>query len=340
MLGGAGLGIITTSPSGQVSSCHRHADRHTHSAPGCYGFPDGQGGFAADLGYLGQICVSMAEAVNKAMDSLAATKVKISTDDARGKIAYNYYAKQLYDPHCDVIQFLDNRDRTFAALVNYAVHPEVLGAEAGLISPDLVGPLCNRITEKGGGIGIFINGAQGGMIAADNRTESGKDARTWSECVRIGTLLAGKALRIIKKAPLQSNPFLNILAWRVFFPVASPFIRQIMKLSLLGYVQGAGSEVSVNVITFGNAQILTIPGEALPNIGYYLKRQMKGEYNLLFGFTNNVFGYIPAQVDWGSFRRYDLTTRTSLGGQTGKIFIRKALRLIIASPAPAPATID
>jgi hypothetical protein len=46
----------------------------------------------------------------------------------------------------------------------------------------------------------------------------------------------------------------------------------------------------LNLVNIGNAQILTIPGEALPNIGYYLKRHMKGEHNLLFGLTNDAFG--------------------------------------------------
>ncbi len=32
----------------------------------------------------------------------------------------------------------------------------------------------------------------------------------------------------------------------------------------------------MNLVNIGNAQIITIPGEALPNIGYYIKRHMKG----------------------------------------------------------------
>jgi hypothetical protein len=57
-------------------------------------------------------------------------------------------------------------------------------------------------------------------------------------------------------------------------------------------------------VNLGNAQILTIPGEALPNIGYYLKRKMQGEHNLLFGLTNDAFGYILTREDYDSFKRY------------------------------------
>src|SRR6266853_3065817 len=36
---------------------------HTHSAPDCYGFPDGKGGTASDPKYLEFVCSRMAEAI-------------------------------------------------------------------------------------------------------------------------------------------------------------------------------------------------------------------------------------------------------------------------------------
>ncbi len=90
----------------------------------------------------------------------------------------------------------------------------------------------------------------------------------------------------------------------------------------------------LNLVNIGNAQILTIPGEALPNIGFYLKRKMRGEHNLLFGLTNDAFGYILTHVDWNSFRVYDYVTRTCLGEMTGEIYINEALKVCrrVASP--------
>ncbi len=86
----------------------------------------------------------------------------------------------------------------------------------------------------------------------------------------------------------------------------------------------------------GNAQILTIPGEALPNIGFYLKRKMHGQHNLLFGLTNDAFGYILTKVDWGSFKRYEYVSRTSLGEMTGEIYIDAALKFANECPRPEP----
>ena len=84
----------------------------------------------------------------------------------------------------------------------------------------------------------------------------------------------------------------------------------------------------INLVNLGDAQILTIPGEALPNIGFYLKRKMRGKNNLLFGLTNEAFGYILTKVDFHSFPRYDYVSRTSLGEMTGEILIEKSLELV------------
>jgi hypothetical protein len=309
---------------------------HTHSAPDCYGFPDETGKSSADLKYLDLVCARMAEAINEAAAKLQPAVLKIATGEARGRIAYNYYAEQLYDPRCHVIQALDAAGRPLATLVNYAIHPEVLGADRGLLSPDLIGPLYDRLAESGGGTGIFLNSAQGGMVTADNRRPDGREARDWPECQRIGRLLADEALRIVAGAPVQNNPRLYCVARTIEFPVESPLLLAMLKSSPLGYRPVGERRVAtqLNLVNLGNAQILTIPGEALPNIGFYLKRKMAGEHNLLFGLTNDAFGYILTKEDWGSFKRYDYITRVCLGELTGEIYVNAALKLVADSPKP------
>jgi len=308
---------------------------HTHSAPDCYGFPDGKGGTSSNPDYLMIVCRRMAEAINQAASELEPAQLKIATAPAKGKIAFNYYAEQLYDPRCHVIQAISSSGKPIATLVNYAIHPEVLGSGVGICSPDLVGPLCEELSAKGGGTGIFINSAQGGMVTADNRTANGKDARAWDECQRIGTLLADEALRIVQSAPLQTNPKLFCGARPLTLPVDSEGMRQLMK-QMPGYDPASSDHVTtqLNVVNVGNAQILTIPGEALPNIGYYLKRKMRGEHNLLFGLTNDAFGYILTKEDFDSFERYAYVTRTSLGERTGEILEEQALKFVNDCPKP------
>ncbi|MEN9363154.1 MAG: hypothetical protein RI903_462, partial [Bacteroidota bacterium] len=122
---------------------------HTHSAPDAYGFPDMSGKSYADLTYLDWCVQQIADAVNEATSKLQPASLKVAMDEAKGKIAYNYYAPALYDPRCGIIQAIATTGaqagKPIATLVNYAVHPEVLGSDRGILSPDMIGPLYQRI---------------------------------------------------------------------------------------------------------------------------------------------------------------------------------------------------
>ncbi len=314
---------------------------HTHSAPDAYGFPDETGQSNPDTLYLKWCVDQIAEAVNEAIENLEPAMLKINTGEAKGKIAYNYYAPQLYDPRCGVIQAISaegtNAGHTIVTLVNYAIHPEVIGSERGILSPDLCGPLCDRIEEKAGGVAMFMNGALGGMVTADNRRENGNEANDWQECIRIGNLLADEALRIIGESKTQVDPQLYCTSKQIRFPVDSEMMRYIITHSALGIpaLEDFSLTTVINLVNIGQAQIVTIPGEALPNIGFYLKRNMPTKHPFLFGDTNDAFGYMLTKVDFNSFSRYDYISRTSLGEMTGEIFLEEAIELIRNSPVPA-----
>jgi len=113
----------------------------------------------------------------------------------------------------------------------------------------------------------------------------------------------------------------------------------VVEHSPLNYPRGSDRSVTtrVNLVTLGNAQMLTIPGEALPNIGFYMKRKMRGEHNFLFGLTNDAFGYILTKVDFNSFPAYRYISRVSMGEMTGEIFMQRALELIESAVAPRAA---
>jgi hypothetical protein len=319
---------------------------HTHSAPDAYGFPDMSGKSYADLKYLDWCVKQIADAVNEATARLQPATLKVAMGEAKGKIAYNYYAPALYDPRCGVIQATatsgPNAGKPIATLVNYAVHPEVLGNSRGILSPDLIGPMYQKIESTVGGIALFMNGAQGGMVTADTRLEYGKEgqnqkeANTWEECIRIGELLADEAMRIVAAAPVLPNPSIYCTSRKISFPIDSEIMRYILKKSPLQFEGGKENQVTtqLNLLNIGPAQILTVPGEALPNVGYYVKRNMNSTMPFLFGLTNDAFGYMLAKVDFNSFKRYEYVSQTSLGEMTAEIYMEQALKLVKESPKP------
>lgn len=317
---------------------------HTHSAPDCYAFPDGQGGHTGDLSYMDLVCRRTAEAINEALDALRPARLRVGTGEARGQIAYNYYAPDLYDRRMSVVQAATPSGEVICTLVNYATHPEVLGNGAGILSPDLVGPLVQRLEKLQGGMAMFVNGAQGGMVTADNRDLDApadplravwKDKRTWDECVRIGETMAQEAARLVADAPWQDSPALGCTTRTVHFPVDSDALWAVIQHSPLDYPCANDRSVatSISLLRLGNAYALTIPGEALPNIGFYLKRKMPGEHHLLFGLTHDALGYIMTEVDFQSFPRYNYISRTCLGEMTGEIFLREALQMFAEARA-------
>jgi len=317
---------------------------HAHSCPDAYGFTDDKGNTGADLEYLDWCVTQIADAVNEAVSKLEPASLKTAVGEAKGKIAYNYYAEKLYDPRMGVIQAIAtsgaNKGKPIATLVNYATHPEILGTDRKLISPDLCGPLYDRIESKAGGMAIFMNSAQGGMVTADTRRENGKEANDWDECIRIGNLMADEALRIIEPAQKQENPDLYCASKVITFPIDSEAMRFVFKHSPLAAQAAKNSDFStvstrLNLLNIGKAQVVTIPGEALPNIGFYVKRKMKSDQPFLFGLTNDAFGYMLTKEDFGGFERYNYVSRTSLGEMTGSIYEDEAIRFINECPVPA-----
>lgn len=310
---------------------------HTHSAPDAYCFPDFEGHHHADLNYLEWVCQEAASAVNEAVKDIVPAALKINVGETRGKIAYNYYAPDLYDPRCGVIQVLhaEPPHRPVATLVNYAIHPEVLGPNKGILSPDLCGPLYDRIEHRTAGMAMFINSAQGGMVTADNRSPKG-DLEIWEECVRIGELLAEEALRIVETAPIQTDPMLYCKARTFCLTVESPLIQMLLINSPIKTALQEDNTITtqVNLVNLGTAQLLTIPGEALPNIGYYLKRHMKTPHPFLLGLTNDAFGYMLTKYDFNSFEKYAYISQTSMGEMVGEEYIEQALQLIAQTPPP------
>ncbi len=309
---------------------------HTHSAPDAYGLADEKGNSGTDVKYVDRLVKQTAAAINEAYKNIKPAYLKVAVGEAKGKIAYNYYAPRLYDPRCGVIQLISSSDKkVISTLVNYATHPEVIGSDRDICTPDIVGPLYSKIESEVGGIAIFMNSAQGGMVTADNRRENGKEANDWDECIRIGELMAKESLRIISDAKIQKDPKIEILSNDVKIPVESDLMNFILKYSIFDYKISKKGEVTtrMNLLNIGDAQIITIPGEALPNIGFYIKRKMKTDKAFLFGLTNDAFGYIITKEDFNSFKRYEYICRTSLGEKTADIVINAALELIKKSSA-------
>jgi len=302
------------------------ASTHTHSGPDTFGqwgpAPDRSG---VDQEYLEELLRRVAECVDKAASDLKEARVKFATVTGIEGVSYNARVREILDTDLAAMQVVTKDGKNIALLVNYACHPEVLNNK--LITADFPGYLYRRIESKLGGIGMYMNGAQGGMITAVMPHPDQKD--DWANAERIGNLLADKAMDALAKAPdLDASFDLKRAVFEV--PLENEGFKALIRAGILPDIAKDGKVTTeVSHLAVGPAQFVTIPGEALPNIGFLLKRYMKGEPKFVLGLCGDELGYILSEEDYG-LKLYSYETSVSVGSQIGPQVVANLKSLIAA----------
>lgn len=208
-------------------------------------------------------------------------------------------------------------------LVNYAVHPTVLGPKNTLISSDLAGSAVRSITVRGGFSGVvFTNGAAGNVSTRFTRR-----GQTFSEAERLGNLLASQVIEALKKPgkPVNVDHFdVQVLTVAVnYTPLSAKaaeireslrglllrskgrrvrtLVEAVATLYFLGRVQGrvgvapSGARVEINRVRAGNVGILALPFEVHSDIALALSSRAEParvDSLLLFSYANGYYGYL------------------------------------------------
>lgn len=217
----------------------------------------------------------------------------------------------LVDPTVSVIQALGEDGRPIVNVVHLACHPEVINLDDNPgLSPDFVGTLCHDVSRRVGGQTVFLNGALGGMLTPDTRF------RTQPAAEEMGRRLADFAVQAVE----ESDPSDYRLGWR-HRPVQYPVTGE----SVLTFLQNAPWPVELidgrvatgmNVLWIGDAQLITVPGELLPDIGFEIMSHMRGRQRLIVGLANGELGYLVPSFD---FRAGQYEERTGPGAAGGEI---------------------
>lgn len=215
------------------------------------------------------------------------------------------------DPTVSVIRALDRDEHPIVNVINLACHPEVidLGEELGL-SPDYVGTLCRAVSERVGGECVFLNGSLGGMLTPDTRF------RTQAAAEQMGRRLADFVVRAVE----ESRPSGYSLGWRhrpVQYPITAESVRTFLENAPwpVELIDGRVA-TEMNVVWIGDAQLITVPGELLPDIGFEIMSHMRGRLRLIVGLANAELGYLIPSFD---FRAGHYEERTGPGAAGGEI---------------------
>lgn len=222
----------------------------------------------------------------------------------------------------------DRNGLAIASIINYAIHPNLI--YGNYISADAIWPLYHESFEnKVGGTIIFVNGAQGGVGAI---VQSAKNKNNDWEAVKMnGELLGNMAMQAFLKKEIETRPLFKIQNQEIFIPMDNWMFKAATFLGTLTerYNRQEKITTDVNRITIGNsAEIITIPGEAMPNIAEELRKLMPSKYKFVFGLTNDELGYIIRREDWQA-RKHPYQMSISISPEAGEIVFENLKELIL-----------
>lgn len=229
------------------------------------------------------------------------------------------------DPVVSVIQAIGTDGRPIVNVVHLACHPEVIRREAERgLSPDYVGTLCKEVHRQLGGQAVFLNGALGGMLTPD------APKRGYASAEMMGKRFAAYAMEAAKAA----RPSSSYTLWMHRRPVEYPLTAE----AILKFLQHAPGPVDLhegrvrtemNALWIGDAQLITVPGELLPEIGFDIRSHMTGRVRLIVGLANDELGYLIPSYD---FRAGHYEERTGPGAAGGVITRMVGLELSRLGP--------
>lgn len=256
-------------------------------------------------------------------------------------------------------QLIAEDGATVATLVSWACHPETRSDDNTLMSSDFAHAL-RRTVEGGahwqsrdtpgvGGVAIYLNGAVGGMQTALHTEVHDPDGGVWSsssweKADAQGILLGEMALDALGGGETVANPDLSFQARELHLPVENmtyqtAFLADIVVRELYDWDPTAPIEVGniphvrteVDRVDLGPLQILTAPGEVLPEVyeggydgshihapgvplidpnnpnppdlaaapaGPYWRDRMGADHRWLVGLANDELGYVIPPYDF------------------------------------------
>ena len=290
---------------------------HDHSSPdviGLWGPSSEETG--VDDEYLDYLLESMLEAVEEALSEVSRVTLEVGYSRLPPGVAKNTRDPGFIDFDAPYMVFRRGSE-VLGLLVNFGLHPEVLWSDNRLVTADFVHYMLGSIEAELGGVAIFLNGALGGMVTPNVKSH------TYEEAERIGTTIASSIIGAVRNARVKYEALgqLKLARKRLVLPVANEELIQAVERGVVRrrIVEPSSVETEVNFLEIEPfVQLVTLPGEPLPKVGFKAKSLMTKRYRFLVGLGNDEVGYIIDLEDW-SPRKYEESM--SLGPLTAEILL-------------------
>jgi neutral/alkaline ceramidase-like enzyme len=321
----AALAPRDIAPDGLVMAC-----THTHSGPDTLGLwgPDPSTSGVDPL-YMSLVKRAVAEAAIEALTFGCPVRMRAAMSRMPASYIKNGRTPRMVDDEIAAIQFVRPNGDTLATLLYLACHPDVLEGDSTLISADYAGAACQAVERALGGVALHVSGALGGMLspAIEQRNTEGVE--------RMGRAYAEAAVAALARCELAEVDRLEFRRAAFRLPLQNPLFAQALETGLLRQrpVEEGQLTTTCVYIDLGAAQMIGVPGELLPRLGFELKAAMPGPVRIIAGLADDELGYIlpddefVAPEDYANpGARYEESM--SAGPRTGSLVMAAARELI------------
>jgi Neutral/alkaline non-lysosomal ceramidase, N-terminal len=269
-----------------VSSTHNHEGPDTLGLWGPTAFKSG-----VDADYLKEVESKIVQAIRTAEKNARPATVQIGSLKVPELL---HDGREPYVLHDDLVllRFFDaQRAKPLGLLVEWNVHPELLGGKNTLVSADHVGYTVNYLQKKYDCPVTYFTGTVGGLMTSLHvplKDEQAKELadETFEKTERYGLALGAAADRALASAkPIQLTPF-DVRSRQVFLPMQN---RLYLAGRLLGVLDREGFlwngnpakaepaalsekekpiaiQTEVALLRLGELEVAAIPGEIYPEL--------------------------------------------------------------------------
>lgn len=332
-----------------VASTHNHEGPDTVGAWGNGPFRDGK-----YPKYLRFVDRQIAKSIERAAQNLQPVRLKFGVTDpqqapsiAGMQTRTSGRPPHFFDEELRVMQFIGtsgvSRNKALATLVNWNTHPESMEDKNTEMTSDFPHAIRTTVEQKYGGTAIYINGAIGAAeIIGDTNNKNhdrirfdGKDyplaaknnrpVFTFARTEAIGRDVANAAIAALEKGEWSRKNDLTLKKADLTLPMDNQGYMLLLKLGVLDTMTGADDgaqpmlRTTIYAIGLGDAQIVTTPGELLPEVFYgvakyrrndcpqadtgappepAIRDAMTAKYRFMFGLCPDEFGYIVPRYGW------------------------------------------
>jgi hypothetical protein len=293
------------------------ASTHVHSGPDTVGlwgpFPGVPGLSEA---YLRQLEDAVVECARRAVEARVPATLAAGEKHVEG-VCKDIRPPDIRNETAAALVARDSAGKAVAVLVNFAMHPEGMGSKNRAVSSDYPHYLREAVERDfPGAIAVFVSGDLGGMQTPDVKEH------TWAEIQRCGETIAARVKESLAVAAEVRVPELKFASEPVEFTLENRRFYAAFQAGTFGkdlsYAvrQSKGrlllrSEVSA--VRLGEILFVTVPGEALPEVGKEVYARMNARHKFLVGLGQDEIGYILPKADFDP-KKYEESM--SLGPET------------------------